>query len=73
MSGCVGVVVKKGFDFLLIKLIGSILCIRYEYIGFFCISRGEERFIMYIEIFVVLLNFNVEEVMFEEVIFVDLF
>lgn len=61
MSGCVGVVVKKGLDSLLTKLTGSILRI-----GLFRTSRGEERLITYTEISAVSLNFNVEEVTFEE-------
>lgn len=66
MSSCVGVVVKKGLDSLLTKLTGSILRIRYEHIGIFRTSRGEERLITYTEISAVSLNFNVEEVTFEE-------
>lgn len=73
MSGCVGAVVKKGLDSLSTKLTGSILRIRYEYIGLFRTSRGEERLITYTEISAVSLNFNVEEVTFEEATSVDSF
>lgn len=73
MSGCVGAVVKKGLDSLLTKLTGSILRIRYEHIGLFRTSRGEERLITYTEISAVSLNFNVEEVTFEEATSVDSF
>ena len=57
---------KKGLDSLLTKLTGSILRIRYEHRGLFRTSRGEERLITYTEISAVSLNFNVEEVTFEE-------